>query len=207
MSDGQQTGGTYRCASSACPGYSFKASDRPHPWSTCGSAPLPAVSPERRPLRTIIYDMLTEHDEAQGEAMPLLDALEGELASKVDAYAAVYRMLMAEAKANKQVAAELAEPYKRKAEALDNRADWLREHMREQMQRLGVEQLKGGVSKAFVHRSVSVQVDEDKFEMTERNPCVRIALSPDKAAIKNEIENGKEVPGAWLEARTRVDFK
>ena len=43
----------HRCASPACPGYTVKASDRPHPLSTCGAPVLPVEA-----MATLIQRLL-----------------------------------------------------------------------------------------------------------------------------------------------------
>jgi hypothetical protein len=115
-------------------------------------------------------------------------------------------MLTAEARANKQCAAELAEPYRRKAEALEHHADRLRKLMLEQMERLGVDKLKGVVSKAFVKRSTSVQTTPDFCAKADRR-FVRVTEAPDKVAIAEALDRGEHVEDAWIETSRRVDFR
>ena len=154
-----------------------------------------AAPKQRRPLMSIVDAMLQNIEENDGAVTDELDALELELADKVDAYKAVTLQLEAEAKALKDVAAN----YATRAKARENAAEALRERLAYAMQLAGIDNIKGQTCKASFRSSTSVRLaDEAAFMVGCEDRFVKVTSTLRKQALKEALEAGEKVDGAEL---------
>ncbi len=138
----------------------------------------------------------------------IADTLEGELApfeDKAKAVAAVVGNIIAESDAYAEHAKKVAE----RAKTLKSRADWLKFYLLRNMQAVGVSEIKGpGLLIKLQDNPESVELfDISQIpELFMRRPPQPEA-EPDKAAIKDALKAGAEVPGARLSRTQRITIK
>jgi hypothetical protein len=164
---------------------------------------------------TALYLLADQYQQAAGKLADLdlpdeviadtLEGMAGELEVKATNVAAFARNLEATAQAIKE--AEAAMSARRKA--LEKRADSLRHYLLANMQRTGIKRIE---SPQFVLTvkdnppAVEVfdylQLPAEFMRQPEPPPP-----SPDKAAIKEAIKAGAEVPGARLTQSQRLEVK
>jgi hypothetical protein len=160
--------------------------------------------PAKRTLSQIVSLMLEAIDAADGEVTDAIDQLGLALESKVEAYAAVYRHLNAEAAAF----AELASAYRQKSVTREAQANALRTRLQGEMQRLGISSIKAPTCTASLREHKSVHVaDPEAFVKSADAQYLRVTVVPNKSSIKDAIELGGAVEGAELVTNTYVVFR
>lgn len=141
----------------------------------------------------------------------LSDTLEGEawpLELKAQNYGFVIRNLQATASSIKEAEAQM----KARRQAIEKRADALLERLKTGLEIAGVQKLETPHFALTIKRNPpSVDVwDERQIPaefMRTPEPPPPPAPTPDKAAIKDAIKAGREVPGAMLAQGTRLEIR
>lgn len=134
-----------------------------------------------------------------------LEGLSGELEVKATNVAMFARNLESTAAAIKEAEAAMAARRK----ALEKRADGLRAYLLVSMQRCGISKIDSPhFALAIKNNPASVLIDEPALipptYMRQPDPP---PPAPDKAAIKDAIKAGQDVPGARLAQTVRLDIK
>lgn len=132
-----------------------------------------------------------------------LESIAATVEDKVAAVAAYVLEIEAEAEAIAKAEARL----KARRQPLERRAQWLREYLRHHMMMCDMHDITASDKSVRVrlrNNPMSVIIDDDRLLPDE---FCRIHREPDKAAIKNAIMAGKDVPGAHLERTVRVDIQ
>lgn len=159
------------------------------------------IAAEYRAITDILMD--SECDE-----QTLKDTLEGEawaLELKAQNYAFVIRNMEANAAAIKQAEQQMADRRK----ALEKRTEWLKDRLKGAMELAGVQKID------CPHFSISIAKNPPSVDLYEPGlvpPEFLKAQTPpppalDKAAIKEAIQEGREVPGAALKRGTSLRIK
>jgi hypothetical protein len=150
-------------------------------------------------------DRLAELDLPPECVQDTLDGLAGELETKAQSVVAVARNIEALAASIKQAEADMTARRK----ALEKRAAWLREYVLMNMQAAGIEKIECPQFRITVRtnpEAVDVfdadQVPAEYLRAPEPPPPV-----VDKAAIKDALRFGKDVPGARLVRGQRLEVK
>jgi hypothetical protein len=142
-------------------------------------------------------DDLSDDLEAMSQLLEWMTDLSNERAEKIDAYCWFIRKLQAESETAKQVAAEFRE----KANQRENKVEMMKSLIMQHMKTLGHPKLFGKKFTVAIQKnggSVPVLItDEDELP---ENYC-QIKLIPNKDWIRQDIEAGKDVPGARLGER------
>lgn len=151
-----------------------------------------------------MLDMATDpdNDDVDMESFTAaIDGLETDINIKATNTACLIASLEAEGAA---VSATIARMLKR-AKSLDNRAQSLRDYLRDQLQIAGIRearderiQVKLRVNPVSVHIESPEMLPPDYW---------RVRREPDKTALKEALKSGAEIPGAWLQQTTRLDIK
>lgn len=135
-----------------------------------------------------------------------LDGLIGALEDKAAAVAAYVLNLEAEAEAVAAAEARL----KARRQSLEKRAAWLRDYLKTNMEAAGVTEI-AAADRTFRVRirmnPEAVELDESLPELPAEYVREKVIREPDKAAILAALKAGKEVPGARLVRRTRLEIK
>ena len=134
-----------------------------------------------------------------------LEGLSGELEVKAQNVAMFVRNLEASAEAIKAAEKQMTERRK----AIENRAESIRDYLKSNMERTGINKIEcPWFTIAIKKNPKSVCIDDANVIPNEykRQPEPP-PPSPDKKAIKDAIEAGKDVPGAHIEQGTRLEIK
>jgi hypothetical protein len=170
----------HKCCSPNCPGFPYRASDRPHPPDVC--------TPRKPPtLAELVAKYVAQEEADCGEITAELDAL----SEAIDEKALNYKRFD-EAQGCKEAAEraqyayymELAEPFKRRAEAIAKRRKSLREHLLSGMRMTGKMEIETVAGKIWVKCSESVKVGElwvetadEKFVQVTKAPKLAVLLA------------------------------
>lgn len=159
---------------------------------------------QRRPLHSIIAELVTALDEADGEVTAKVDELGLELEDKVQAYRAV----ILQRESEREALQELAGFYKRKADGIDNQITGLKFRLEESMQRMGVDKLKTPTCTAYFQSSKRVELEnEELFLQTAEDRFVVVKTTPNKAELKKALEAGEQHEGAKLVESRSLRFR
>lgn len=135
-----------------------------------------------------------------------LESLTGALEQKAEAVAAYCLNLEAEAEAVAAAEARL----KARRQSLEKRAAWLRDYLKAHMEAVGITEI-AATDRSFRVRirlnPEAVELDGSLPELPPEYVRVREIREPDKAAIMAALKSGREVPGARLVRRTRLEIK
>jgi Siphovirus Gp157. len=144
----------------------------------------------------------------ENEIMPevaadTLEAIEGEFELKAVRVAAFAKQMEAEADAIKAA----IEGMDKRRKALENRAKWLKDYVKQGMETLGFKKLESPWFVASVQKNpASVDILNAEAIPSEFKHNV-IEIRIDKAAIKTALASGQNVPGAKLTNGTRLAIK
>jgi hypothetical protein len=158
--------------------------------------------PTLRELTDQQLELLNMADVPEDVLRDTLEGLEGAITAKAENIVAVINRLESDAESCKAEEKRLAE-LRRSREAHAKR---LREYLKFNMERLGVEKIECPLFKISIKANPpAVRIeDESRIPLNyTRVPDPEI----DKAAIKRDLLAGKDVPGAVLESGTRVEIR
>lgn len=148
------------------------------------------------------YQQLLElADETNPQAFEdTLEALQDEINHKAENIAKVIKTLEAEAKA-------LDEEKKRlesRIEARKNKVQRLKDYLKDNLEKAGIQRVKGKTFTVWVQNSERVQVS-DESTIPEQYFVLKRQLS--KSAIKEAIQNGQQVAGADIVRNASVRIR
>jgi Gp157 protein len=132
-----------------------------------------------------------------------LDAIEGEFENKALAVAAFIGNLELEASAVREV----EERMKRRRHALDARAESLRGYLHFHMERLELKQLKSAELTVKIKRNPPRVVIDNEASLPDEYKELELTLKVRKQLVQKALGEGRPVPGAHLEATTRLDIR
>lgn len=81
-----------------------------------------------------------------------------------------------------------------KRKALEKRRDWMRDYLRENMERCGISKIESPYFNITLTKPRKQVVIDDESKLPR--DYMRVVESPDKTLIKKAIDDGYEVPGA-----------
>jgi hypothetical protein len=150
-------------------------------------------------------DFLTDPDmDLPVEAVnDTLEALGGELEDKVINVAKFFRNMEATAEAIKSAEEDMA----KRRKALENRVQWLKSYIKDNMEVCGISQIECPHFKLSIQKNPAIVniVDEGAIPAQFKEQVSGWKI--DKAAIKNAIKSGNAVPGTELVSGTRLSIK
>jgi hypothetical protein len=132
-----------------------------------------------------------------------LDAIEGEFENKALAVAAFIGNLELEAAAVREVEDRMT----RRRKALEGRAESLREYLHIHMQRLNVQVLKSAEITVKIKRNPPRVVIDSEASLPDEYKELELTLKVRKQLVQKALGEGRPVPGAHLEATTRIDIR
>ncbi len=133
-------------------------------------------------------------------ALDTLEGIEGQLQEKAVNVAKFMQNLDATAKAIKEAEQQMA----RRRKAIENRARWIKDYLKANMEAAGITKIESPWFNLSIQKnppSVDV-VDETALPDDYKTEVVTVKI--DKAAIKEALKEGEEVPGAVLRQGTRL---
>lgn len=134
-----------------------------------------------------------------------LEGLSGEIEAKATNVAMFARNL--EVIAEQIKIAESAMSGRRKA--IENRVTRIKDYLKENMERCGISKIESPYFKISIRENPpSVVIDAESLlpEQYMRQPEIPPPI-PDKKLLSDDLKNGKIIPGAHLERRTRLEIK
>ena len=153
-------------------------------------------------------DMVDSGEMPEQVIWDTLDALNGEIAEKLDNIACVYKQTMYDAAMMKAEEASMRERRK----VLENAAERLKEYMKSAMQATGSEKIETARNRISFRRSEKVMIDdEDVFVQwaQEYNPDLLTYKEPEpnKTVIKKIIAGGQPIEGCRIEQCMNLQIK
>ncbi len=139
---------------------------------------------------------LSQDDElSEQDLTDQLNALAGDFTHKAENIARLVRNLESDATAFDAEAKRLAD-HKKSAQ---NRAQWLKRYLQDNMTALELKQLQAGVFRLGVQKNPPRVVIDSEAELPQQYLEQITEIRIDKNAIKNAITAGATVPGAHIE--------
>jgi Siphovirus Gp157 len=153
-----------------------------------------------------VRTLLEQIDPETGELPDGFEAATNLVKTKAAATAAFILSNDAEA----EMVENIAKSMLARVKAAKKRSDWLRYYLALHMKNLGITEIKAldGTFKAVLQleRDESVHIFDEKqipdFFMREK-----LTYEPDKTLIHKSIQEGAEVPGAWIQRKDRLTIK
>lgn len=142
-----------------------------------------------------LADMLDDDSIPAEAVLEALDGLEEEFTAKAQAVAKLVLDLDAEAEAAKTEAARLSN----RKRAAENKAQRLKGYIQQQMESIGLQQLRGDVITLRVQDNPPKVVVDDPARVPESYYKPPAAPELDRAAVLAALRAGEEVPGCRLE--------
>lgn len=159
---------------------------------------------QRRPLTSIVAEMIEAIESADGEVTAAVDALDLELEDKVEAYRAVMLQLEHEAGAFQ----ELIDSYRLRVAARENQITGLKFRLDQALKAMGVEKLKTPTATVYYQRNKHVEVEnEAAFLESAEDRFVVVKQSVNKQEIKKALEAGETVEGAAMVESKHLRFR
>ncbi len=139
--------------------------------------------------------LLDQKDELPAEVIAnTIEALAGDVEKKSINVAAYYKNLQKEVAAMKDYEKEMRDRRRR----LENHTERLREYLKSNMQRCGMQKIKGTEFTISIRKSPDSVVIDDAYSLPQ-DYIDHIDIHPDKNKIKQAIQAGEKIPGAHLE--------
>lgn len=132
-----------------------------------------------------------------------LEGLQGELQEKATNVAAFVRNLEASAAAIREAEKQMAE----RRQAIEKRAARIREYLLTNMQASGISKIESPWFVLAVRDNPEAVAIEDEAALPAEYVLVKEVRSPDKAAIKDALKAGQDVPGCRLVRGQRIEIK
>jgi hypothetical protein len=132
-----------------------------------------------------------------------LEAIEGEFESKALAVAAFIGNLELEAAAVREVEERMT----KRRKALEGRAESLREYLHFHMKRLKMQEVKSAEITAKIKRNPPRVVIDNEALLPDEYKEMELTLTVRKQLVQKALGEGRPVPGAHLEASTRLDIR
>ena len=131
----------------------------------------------------------------------LMEGYEADRSVKIENIALLIKDLLADAEMIKAEEKRLADRRKSK----ENKAEHLKNYLAASLRKSGDNKFESPKCALSFRKSIIVVCDNDKLDKKYMNE--KIEYSPDKKAIKEAIQNGTEVAGAYLEERQNLQIK
>ncbi|MGZ5051560.1 MAG: siphovirus Gp157 family protein [Methylobacter sp.] len=132
-----------------------------------------------------------------------LEALGGELEDKAINVAKFLRNMETTAEAIRQAEADMV----KRRKTLENRVQWLKNYIKDNMEHCGVSDIECPYFKLSVQKNPAAVNILDEDAVPEQFKQQVVGWKIDKAAIRDAIKAGCDVPGAELAAGTRLAVK
>lgn len=134
-----------------------------------------------------------------------LEGLEGEVAQKMEQCLSVYRNLDALTEQIKMAEVDMAARRK----TIENRAEWLREYVKEQMERTGISKIECPYFVAKIAKNPPRVVVDSLAEIPKGFLHYPPPPEPsvDRKAVAEAWKRGEAVPGTHMEQGTRLEVK
>lgn len=147
-------------------------------------------------------DVLTDPDNdiPMDAVADTLEGIEGQLQEKATNVAMVMRNLESAADAIKDAEQRMA----RRRKAIENRAQWLKNYIKRNMEVAGITRIESPWFVLSVQKNPAAVDIADEAMLPDTFKHEVTTVKVDKAAIKDALKAGQEVPGAVLVVGTRL---
>lgn len=149
------------------------------------------------------FSQLIDADGEDEISMALLDLLSSEIEAKGESICKFVKVLETTAAQFKDEEKRIAERRK----ALENKAQRVREYMRDRLLSANIDKLAAGTFKISISTVGSCVVDDPAKLPAKFLTVIPEQYQPDKNAIKAAIKNGEAVPGAHIEANYSMTIR
>ena len=132
-----------------------------------------------------------------------LEGLQGAIEEKAKNVAAFVRNIEASAEAIRAAEKQMAE----RRQMLERKAQRIREYLLTNMQRAGISKIDSPWFSLAVRDNPEAVAIDDEAALPAEYVRVKEVRSPDKAAIKDALKAGQDVPGCRLVRGQRIEIK
>lgn len=136
-------------------------------------------------------------------AMDTLEGIEGQLQEKAVNVAKFMQNLDATARAIKEAEQQMA----RRRKAIENRARWIKDYLKNNMEAAGITKIESSWFRLAIQKNPEAVEIIDEASLPDDFKTEVVTVKIDKAAIKQAICDGAEVPGAMLTQGTRLAIR
>ena len=151
-----------------------------------------------------VADKLADMDIDPQTVADTLESIALPFEQKAASVSAFVRNLEATAEQIKAAETEMA----KRRKAMENRASHIREYLLAQMQRTGISKIESPMFRISIRTNPeSVAIDSEAQIPADYLREVPATYSPDKALIKQALQDGYDVPGAHLARSQRVEIR
>ena len=144
-----------------------------------------------------------EADIPLGAVLDTLEGIEGQLQDKAVNVAKFMQNLDATARAIREAKQQMA----RRRKAIENRARWIRDYLRANMQAAGSTRIESPWFCLAIQNNPGTLEIFDEASLPDDFKTEVVTLKIDKAAIKQAIRDGAEIPGVMLSQGTRLAIR
>lgn len=149
-------------------------------------------------------DELADMDLPQEVVTDTLESISGALEQKAQNVAMFVRNLEASAAAIKDAESAMAA----RREAIENRAEHVKQYLLDNMLRAGMTKIECPLFRIAIRNNPeSVAIDDEKQVPTDYMREIPASYQPDKALMKQAMQDGYEIPGARLVRTQRIEIK
>jgi hypothetical protein len=136
-------------------------------------------------------------------ALDTLDGIEGQLQDKAVSVAKFMQNLDVTAKAIKEAEQQMS----RRRKAIEKRSRWIRDYLKHNMEAAGMTKIESPWFSLAVQKNPEAVEIHDETSVPDDFKSEVVSVKIDKAAIKQAIRGGGEVPGTRLIQGTRLAIR
>ena len=147
------------------------------------------------------FNALLDIDDPDEVDNALIAIVSGDIEKKAENICKLVKSVEATAEAFKAEEKRISERRK----ALENKADRIRQYMKESLLNANIDKVEAGTFKISVGLSQGTLIIDDSSVLPSE--YIKVIYEPDKAGIKAAIKKGVPVPGAHIEAGTTLTIR
>ncbi len=140
-----------------------------------------------------LYDLASDTDDTE-TLTDLFNEIEESLENKADSV----RVVLSKLKSDSDYLANEIKRLQQRKKSIDNNADNLKSLLMWTLQKAGISKLKTAKATFYFATSKSVQIGDEVELSNLPRTFVQIEYKPDKKALKEALESGKEIEGVTI---------
>lgn len=144
-----------------------------------------------------------EADIPMEAALDTLEGIEGQLQDKAVNVAKFVQNLNATARAIREAEQQMA----RRRKAIENRAVWIKDYLKANMEAAGITKIESPWFRLAIQKNPGAVEIIDEASLPDDFKTEVVTVKIDKAAIKEAVREGFEIPGVMLTRGTRLAIR
>lgn len=144
-----------------------------------------------------------EADIPMEAALDTLEGIEGQLQDKAVNVAKFVQNLNATASAIKEAEQQMC----RRRKAIENRAVWIKDYLKANMEAAGITKIESPWFRLAIQKNPEAVEIFDEASLPDDFKTEVVTVKIDKAAIKQAVRDGFEIPGVMMTRSTRLAIR